>query len=83
MARRKGRLKMTNPKTIGFILLVSVALTGCEAANGFNHRYGPDPAMPEPLVEASTIHQNNIMDRLRLAAHCPAGGRGSLGAAVP
>lgn len=57
----------------GSMLLVAAAavcLAGCEAANGFGNRYGPDPAMPSQDVAASVNHQDAIMTSLREAARC-------------
>lgn len=56
-----------------FLVLGTISLAGCEAANGFGNRYGPDPAMPTTLVNASADHADNIMARLKASANCPPG----------
>ena len=67
------------PGTLLLTLSAIVCLTGCEAAAGFNNRYGPDPAMSTKLVNASADHEDNIMARLKVSAKCPAGTEDSAG----
>ncbi len=52
------------------LLLVGVALAGCEAASGFGNRYGPDPALPAKVIYASVDNQIDIMAKLAEATDC-------------
>lgn len=58
--------------TRSFAFLAPFLLAACSAAEGWEHRYGPDPSLPVEKVRLSTAHQTEIMDQFYSTANCDA-----------